>query len=43
VLALLLLSAIAAHNWRWKPALAVFVLSIVQILLATSGWWVACM
>jgi hypothetical protein len=35
---LLLLSAIAAHNGRWKPALAVFLLSIIQILLATSGW-----
>lgn len=39
ILALLVLfAAIAARNGRWKPALAVFVLSIVQIFLAIGGW-----
>ncbi len=39
ILALLvLLTAIAARNGRWKLALAVFVLSIVQIFLAIGGW-----
>jgi uncharacterized protein DUF6220 len=35
---LVLLSAIAARNGRWRVALAVFVLSIVQIFLAIGGW-----
>jgi uncharacterized protein DUF6220 len=39
VLALLvLLSAVAARNGRWRFALAVFILSIVQIFLAIGGW-----
>ena len=38
---LVLLAAITARNGRWKPALAVFVLSIVQIFLAIGGWAVA--
>jgi hypothetical protein len=35
---LVLISAIAVRDWRWKIALAAFVLSIVQIFLAIGGW-----
>jgi Family of unknown function (DUF6220) len=35
---LLLISAIAARHGRWKAALALFVLSIVQGFLAIAGW-----
>jgi Family of unknown function (DUF6220) len=35
---LVLISALAARNGRWRVALAVFVLSIVQSFLATGGW-----
>ena len=35
---LLLVSAIAARNGRWKAALVLFVLTVVQSFLAIAGW-----
>ena len=35
---LVLISAIAARNGRWKVAIAGFVLSFVQGFLAIAGW-----
>jgi uncharacterized membrane protein len=35
---LVLISAIAARNGRWKVAIAAFVLSFVQGFLAIAGW-----
>src|SRR5438132_2726386 len=35
---LVLISAIAARNGRWRVALAAFVLSVVQGALTIAGW-----